>query len=47
MIRGTFQLICETLGISINGMRNLSKLKQLIIDLEIKYNGRAFYCKNY
>lgn len=41
------KLICEGLGISVNTLRHLSKLKQLIVDLEIKYNGRAFYRKNY
>ena len=41
------KLICEALGISINTLRHLPKLRQLIIDIEIKYNGWAFYRKNY
>ena len=40
------KLICKAFGISINTLRHLQKLKQLIIDLENKYNGRAFYRKN-
>ena len=43
----TMNLISETLGISINTLRHLPKLRQLIIDLEIRYNGRSFYRKNY
>lgn len=43
----TMNLISEALGISINTLRHLPKLRQLIIDLEIRYNGRSFYRKNY
>ena len=41
------KLISEARGILVNTLRYLSKIQQLIIDLEIKYNGRAFYRKNY
>ena len=43
----TTKLIGEVLGISINTLRHLPKLRQLIIDLEVGYNGRSFYRKNY
>ena len=43
----TMNLISGALGISINTLRHLPKLRQLIIDLEIRYNGRSFYRKNY
>ena len=39
------KLICEILDISINTLKHLPKLRLLIIDIEIKYNGRAFYQK--
>ena len=43
----TMNLISGALGISINTLRHLPKLRQLIIDLEVGYNGRSFYRKNY
>ena len=43
----TMNLISGALDISINTLRHLPKLRQLIIDLEIRYNGRSFYRKNY
>ena len=43
----TMNVISGALGISINTLRHLPKLRQLIIDLEIRYNGRSFYRKNY
>lgn len=43
----TMNLISGALGISINTLRHLPKLRQLIIELEIRYNGRSFYRKNY
>ena len=42
----TMKLISDILNLSINTLRHLPKLKQLIIDLEMKYNGRVFYRKN-
>ena len=41
----TMNLISGALGLSINTLRHLPKLRQLIIDLEIRYNGRSFYRK--
>ena len=38
-------LISGDLGLSFNTLRHLPKLRQLIIDLEIRYNGRSFYRK--
>lgn len=42
----TKKFIAELLGIENPSLRELPKLRKMVVELEIKYNGRAFYHKN-